>query len=115
MVPDAPHPRGYARAYFAAKMGGRGEPIQAEETFVGRKTTRAGEVRRRGKGTGADVSFRQASPFFSCSRSEFGDVRPILKAHIDAASWLMTDDATFYRSARISVATSPSTIQSANT
>jgi len=34
--------------YLGALMGGRLEPVQADETFIGRRTTRAGEVRQRG-------------------------------------------------------------------
>ena len=34
--------------YLGALMGGRGLPVQADETFIGRTTTRAGEVRKRG-------------------------------------------------------------------
>src|SRR5438445_13273896 len=34
--------------YFGSVMGGRGSPVQADATFVGRRTSRAGEVRQRG-------------------------------------------------------------------
>src|SRR3984893_7899906 len=34
--------------YFGKLMGGRGQSVQADETFIGRKNTRAGEVRQRG-------------------------------------------------------------------
>ena len=34
--------------YFGSLMGGCGEPVQADETFIGRRTSRAGEVRKRG-------------------------------------------------------------------
>src|SRR6516164_2551970 len=35
------------REPYFAKMGGRGQSVQADETFVGRTTTRAGERRQR--------------------------------------------------------------------
>src|SRR5437764_4440524 len=34
--------------YLGALMGSRTEAVQADETFIGRRTTRAGEVRQRG-------------------------------------------------------------------
>jgi transposase-like protein len=86
--------------YFATKMGGRGESIQADETFIGRTTTRAGEVRRRGYQEKEPVltlvSGKQARSFH-VPEVNSATLRPILKAQIDAASWLMTDDATYYR------------------
>lgn len=86
--------------YFATKMGGRGEAIQADETFIGRRTTRAGEVRRRGYQEKEPVltlvSGKQARSFH-VPEVNSATLRPILKAQIDAASWLMTDDATYYR------------------
>jgi transposase-like protein len=86
--------------YFATKMGGRGQSIQADETFIGRRTTRAGEVRRRGYQEKEPVltlvSGKQARSFH-VPEVNSATLRPILKAQIDAASWLMTDDATYYR------------------
>ena len=34
--------------FFGTQMGGFRKPVQADETFIGRRTSRAGEVRQRG-------------------------------------------------------------------
>jgi hypothetical protein len=34
--------------YFGSQMGGFQRPVQADETFVGRRTSRAGKVHKRG-------------------------------------------------------------------
>src|SRR3984893_8284641 len=84
--------------YFAAKMGGRGESAQADETFIGRENTRAGEVRQRGYQekepvltlVDGDKKTRKARSFH-VPEVNAATLRPILKAQIDEASWLMTD------------------------
>jgi len=86
--------------YLGALMGGRGESVQSDETFVGRRTTRAGERRQRGYAEKEPVltliSDKRARSFH-IPEVNAATLKPILKEQIDAASWLMTDDATYYR------------------
>jgi transposase-like protein len=86
--------------YLGALMGGRGESVQSDETFVGRRTTRAGERRQRGYAEKEPVltliSDKRARSFH-VPEVNAATLKPILKEQIDAASWLMTDDATYYR------------------
>jgi transposase-like protein len=88
------------REPYFGQMGGRGESVQADETFVGRTTTRAGEVRRRGyqeKEPVLTLVADKRARSFHVPEVNAATLKPILKAQIDAASWLMTDDATYYR------------------
>jgi len=89
------------REPYFAKMGGRGSSVQADETFIGRTTTRAGERRRRGYQekepvlTLVDEDTKKARSFHR-PEVNAATLKPILKEQIDAASWLMTDDASYY-------------------
>jgi transposase-like protein len=88
--------------YFGIKMGGRGQFVQADETFVGSTTTRAGERRQRGYQekervlTLVDKANRKVRSFH-LPEVNSATLRPILKEQIAAASWLMTDDARYYQ------------------
>jgi transposase-like protein len=89
--------------YYGKLMGGRGQSVQADETFIGRTTTRAGERRRRGYQekepvltlVDGDKATRKARSFH-IPEVNSATLRPILQEQIDAASWLMTDDASYY-------------------
>ena len=89
--------------YYGKLMGGRGQSVQADETFIGRTTTRAGERRQRGYQekepvitlVDGDKATRKARSFH-VPEVNAATLRPILKEQIDAASWLMTDDASYY-------------------
>lgn len=86
--------------YLGVLMGGRGVSVQADETFIGRTTTRAGEVRQRGYAAKEPVLTLidgQHARSFHVPEVNAATLKPILRAQIDAASWLMTDDATYYR------------------
>ena len=84
---------------FAAKMGGRGRPVQADETFVGRRTTRAGESRKRGYADKEPiVSLVDGGQVrsFHVPEVNAATLRPILREQIDAAAMVYTDDASYY-------------------
>jgi transposase-like protein len=84
---------------FAAKMGGRGQPVQADETFVGRRTSRAGEVRKRGYSEKEPVvtliDGKQARSFH-VAEVNAATLKPILREQIDKAAMVFTDEATYY-------------------
>jgi transposase-like protein len=81
-------------------MGGAGKSVEADETFIGNKRPKARNARgyahkhavvslveRGGKVRSQHVNDVNAAT-----------LRPILKAQIDPASWLMTDESAVYRS-----------------
>jgi transposase-like protein len=86
--------------YLGALMGGRGLPVQADETFVGRRTTRAGEVRQRGYAAKEPivtlVDGRQARSFH-VPEVNGATLKPILREQISPAAMVFTDEATYYR------------------
>jgi transposase-like protein len=81
--------------YFGAVMGGRGEPVQADETFVGRRTTRADEVRKRGYAAKEPiltlVDGKQARSFH-VPEVNAATLKPILREQISKAAMVYTDD-----------------------
>src|SRR5438034_4392307 len=81
-------------------MGGTGKMVEADETFIGNKRPKARNARgyahkhavvslveRGGKVRSQHVNDVNAAT-----------LRPILKAQVDPASWLMTDESSVYRS-----------------
>ncbi len=86
--------------YLGTLMGGRGLPVQADETFVGRKTTRAGEVRKRGYAAKEPVitlvDGKQARSFH-VPEVNGATLKPILREQISPAAMVFTDEATYYR------------------
>jgi transposase-like protein len=81
-------------------MGGTGKTVEADETFIGQKRPKARNARgyahkhavvslveRGGKVRSQHVNDVNAAT-----------LRPILKAQVDPASWLMTDESAVYRS-----------------
>jgi transposase-like protein len=81
-------------------LGGAGKEVEADETFIGNKRPKARNARgyahkhavvslveRGGKVRSQHVNDVNAAT-----------LRPILKAQIDPASWLMTDESSVYRS-----------------
>ncbi len=81
-------------------MGGAGKSVEADETFIGNKRPKARNARgyahkhavvslveRGGKVRSQHVNDVNAAT-----------LRPILKAQVDPASWLMTDESAVYRS-----------------
>ena len=84
---------------FASVLGGRGRPVQADETFIGRRTTRAGEVRKRGYSAKEPVlslvdDKRVRS--FDVDEVNSAALKPILRQQIDKAAMVFTDEATYY-------------------
>jgi transposase-like protein len=90
------------REFFPEPMGGAGERVQVDETYVGRRTTRAGEDRRKKSGPVAkepvvslvDDGGRVRS--FHVKHVSSFNIRPILRQQIDADSTLSTDEGTWY-------------------
>jgi transposase-like protein len=88
------------RAMQMDPLGGAGKEVEADETFIGNKRPKARNARgyahkhavvslveRGGKVRSQHVNDVNAAT-----------LRPILKAQIDPASWLMTDESSVYRS-----------------
>jgi transposase-like protein len=86
--------------YLGALMGGRGLPVQADETFIGRTTTRAGEVRKRGYSAKEPVitlvDGKQARSFH-VPEVNGATLKPILREQISPAAMVFTDEASYYR------------------
>ena len=89
--------------YFGSQMGGFQKPVQADETFVGRRTSRAGEIRKRGYAEKEPivtlVDGKQARSFH-VAEVNAATLRPILREQIDKAAMVFTDDASYYRGVR---------------
>jgi hypothetical protein len=85
--------------YFGTQMGGVLKPVQADETFIGRRTSRAGERRQRGYAEKEPVltlvDGKQARSFH-VSEVNAATLKPILRAQIDKAAMVFTDEATYY-------------------
>lgn len=85
--------------YFGSMMGGSGQPVQADETFIGRRTTRAGEVRQRGYAAKEPivtlVDGKQARSFH-VPEVNAATLKPILREQISKAAQVYTDDASYY-------------------
>jgi transposase-like protein len=86
--------------YFATVMGGRGQPVQADETFVGRRTSRAGEKRQRGYAEKEPIltliDGKQVRSFH-LPEVNADTLKPILREQIDKAAMVYTDEASYYR------------------
>jgi len=90
--------------YLGALMGGRLEPVQVDETFIGRTTTRAGEVRKRGYAAKEPVvtliDGKQARSFH-VSQVNSATLKPILREQISKAAMVFTDEATYYAGLKV--------------
>jgi transposase-like protein len=90
---------------FAGPLGGEGKPVEADETYVGGKEKNKHKSKRvKGNigGRGKQIAFALVERGGSVRSFHVPEVaaktlRPILKAQIDAASTLNTDDAGQYR------------------
>src|SRR5260370_30385589 len=89
--------------YCETKMGGYGKRVQADETFVGRRTSRAGEVRQRGYAEKEPVltlvDGKQVRSFH-VPEVNAATLKPILREQIDKAAMVFTDEATYYAGLR---------------
>ena len=100
--------------YFGSLMGGRGSPVQADETFIGRRTTRAGEVRQRGYAAKEPiltlVDGKQARSFH-VPEVNAATLKPILREQIDKAAMVYTDEATYYGGLKVDFPAGHFTVQ----
>ncbi len=100
--------------YLGALMGARNEPVQAGETFVGRRTTRAGEVRQRGYAAKEPVltlvDGKQARSFH-VPEVNAATLKPILREQINKAAMVFTDEATYYRGLKVDFPAGHFTVQ----
>ncbi len=100
--------------YLGALMGGSSDPVQADETFVGRRTTRAGEVRQRGYAAKEPVltlvDGKQARSFH-VPEVNAATLKPILREQINKAAMVFTDEATYYRGLKVDFPAGHFTVQ----
>ena len=100
--------------YFGIVMGGRGQPVQADETFIGRRTSRAGEVRQRGYAAKEPVvtliDGKQARSFH-VPEVNAATLKPILREQINKAAMVYTDEASYYRDLKVDFPAGHFTVQ----
>jgi hypothetical protein len=85
--------------YFGTQMGGFRKPVQADETFVGRRTSRAGEVRQRGYAEKEPILTLVGDKkvrSFHVPEVNAATLKPILREQIDKAAMVFTDEASYY-------------------
>jgi transposase-like protein len=100
--------------YFGAVMGGRGEPVQADETFIGRRTTRAGEVRKCGTAAKEPVLTLvdgKHARSFHVPKINSATLKPILREQISKAAMVYTDEATYYSGLKVDFPAGQFTVQ----
>jgi transposase-like protein len=86
--------------YFGSVLGGRLEPVQADETFIGRRTSRAGEVRKRGyaeKEPVLSLVDGKQVRLFHVPEVNAATLKPIMREQIDKAAMVFIDEASYYR------------------
>ena len=89
--------------FFGTQMGGFRKPVQADETFIGRRTSRAGEVRQRGYAEKEPVLTLVGDKkvrSFHVPEVNSATLKPILREQIDKAAMVFTDEATYYAGLR---------------
>jgi transposase-like protein len=87
------------REPFFGSMGGFRKPVQADEAFFGRTTSRAGEVRQRGYAEKEPVLTLVGDGkvrSFHVPEVTAATLKPILREQIDKAAMVFTDEATYY-------------------
>jgi transposase-like protein len=85
--------------YFGTQRGGFRKPVQADETFVGRRTSRAGEVRQRGYAEKEPILTLVGDKkvrSFHVPEVNAATLKPILREQIDKAAMVFTDEASYY-------------------
>jgi transposase-like protein len=100
--------------YLGVLMGGRGEPVQADETFIGRRTTRAGEVRKRGYAAKEPVVTLidgKHARSFHVAEVNAATLKPILREQISKAAMVYTDEATYYGGLKVDFPAGHFTVQ----
>ena len=91
------------REPFFGSMGGFRKPVQADEAFFGRTTSRAGEVRQRRYAEKEPVLTLVSEGkvrSFHLPEVNAATLKPILREQIDKAAMVFTDDASYYRGLR---------------
>jgi transposase-like protein len=82
---------------FATPMGGKGEVIETDETYIGRK---AGSVSRRGHGHKRTVvtlvERNGEARSFHVENATIATVAPIVRKNVSRESGLMTDESALY-------------------
>jgi transposase-like protein len=81
-------------------MGGTGKTVEADETFIGQKRPKARNARGYAHKHAVVSLVERGSKVRSQHVNDVNaaTLRPILKAQVDPASWLMTDESAVYRS-----------------
>src|SRR4029077_12291371 len=81
-------------------MGGAGKAVEADETFIGQKRPKARNARGYAHKHAVVSLVERGGRVRSTHVSDVNaaTLRPILKEQISSDSWLMTDEASYYRS-----------------
>jgi transposase-like protein len=90
-----------AMAVFGMEpLGGPGRSVEADETYIGNKRPKARNARGYAHKHAVVSLVERGGKVRSHHVNDVnsGTLRPILKAQIDAASWLNTDESSVYRS-----------------
>ncbi len=90
-----------AMAVFGmAPIGGAGKEVEADETYIGQKRPKASGARGYAHKHAVVSLVERGGKVRSTHVNDVNSatLRPILKAQIDAASWLNTDESSVYRS-----------------
>lgn len=81
-------------------LGGAGKEVEADETFIGNKRPKARNARGYAHKHAVVSLVERGGKIRSQHVNDVNaaTLRPILKAQVDPASWLMTDESSVYRS-----------------
>jgi transposase-like protein len=100
--------------YLGALMGDKLQAVQADETFIGRRTTRAGERRQRGYAEKEPVltlvDGKQARSFH-VPEVNGATLKPILREQISKAAMVYTDEAAHYTGLKVDFPAGHFTVQ----
>jgi hypothetical protein len=102
--------------FFGTQMGSFRKPVQADETFIGRRTSRAGEVRQRGYAEKEPVLTLVGDKkvrSFDGPEVNAATLKPILREQIDKAAMMFTDETTYYGGLRADFPAGHFTVQHA--
>jgi transposase-like protein len=100
--------------FFGSQMGGFRKPVQVDEAFFGRTTSRAGEVRQRGyaeKEPVVTLVGEGKARSFHVPEVNAATLKPILREQIDKAAMVFTDEATYYTGLQVDFPAGHFTVQ----